>query len=157
MVKQNTYRLITAAILTLVVVLIGVVLFVNKGFGIDPSSSARTAVEGFGAQLQNVSLLDPAASSTMASVYGPLVTPELLAIWQSDPEEAPGRLTSSPYPDRIEIDTIVKQGIGYIVSGTVVYATSDGESSRSPVILQIVPIDGEWLIAAYEEQQPSNE
>ncbi len=152
MVDQSTYRYVTAGILALIIILIGTVLYINDGFGINPSSSARSAVEEFGTKLQGVSLIAPDATSTMASVYGAFVTPELLQTWQKDPEDAPGRLTSSPYPDRIDIESMTKQGSGYIVSGTVVYLTSEGEAGRAPVILQVIPQDGEWLIAAYEEQ-----
>lgn len=157
MVEQTTYRWITAGILAFVLMLIGVVLIMNGGFGIDPSSSARSTVEEFGAQMRIVSLMDPNASSTIATSYGTLVTTELLQRWQNDPENAPGRLTSSPYPDHIEIENISKQGSGYIVSGAVVYMTSTGESSRAPVVMQIIPLDRHWVIAAYEEQQRSDE
>ncbi len=156
MVKQTTYRWVTAGILALILILIGTVLYMNDGFGINPSSSARSAVEEFGTHLQNVSLLAPDATSTMATTYGPFVTPELLQSWEANPQDAPGRLTSSPYPDRIEITRIDKQGSGYIVNGTVVYLTSTGEAGRAPVVIQIIPQDGKWLIAAYEEQAPEN-
>ncbi len=154
MVEQTTYRWVTAGILAFIIVLIGVVLFMNGGFGIDPSSSARSSVEEFGTTMQNVSLLSPDATSTMATIYGPLVTSDLLQVWQENPEEAPGRLTSGPYPARIEIVRIDKQGSGYIVNGTVVYMTSTGEAGRAPVILLVIPQEGHWLIAAYEEQTP---
>lgn len=157
MVKQTTYRWITAGVLALILILIGAVLYVNGGFGLDSSSSARTAVEEFGLQLQTVSLLDESASSTMASAYGSLVTSDLLQRWQQDPENAPGRLTSSPYPDRIEISAIVKQGRGYIVQGEIVMMTSTSESSRTPVILQVIPQDGAWLIAVYQEPNTGEE
>lgn len=152
MVKQTTYRWVTVGILALIVILIGVVLYMNDGFGINPSSSARSAVEEFGTKLQSVSLLAPDATSTMASLYGSFVTPQLLEMWQASPKDAPGRVTSSPYPDHIEIAKISRQGSGYIVNGTVVYMTSDGEAGRAPVVIQVIPHDGEWLIAAYEEQ-----
>lgn len=157
MVKQTTYRWVTAGILALVLALISVVLYMNDGFGLNSSSSARTAVEEFGLQMQTVSLLETDASSTMASAYGSLVTSDLLQRWQTDPENAPGRLTSSAYPDRIEISTIAKQGRGYIVQGEVVMMTSTGEAGRTPVILQVIPQDGEWLIAVYQEPQTGSE
>ena len=157
MVEQTTYRWVTAGILTLVLVLIGVVLYINGGFGLDSSSSARTVVEEFGMQMQTVALLDANASSTMASAYGSLVTSDLLQRWQEDPENAPGRLTSSPYPDHIEIVTIEKQGRGYIVQGEVVMMASTGESGRTPVILQVIPENGRWLIAVYQEPNVGEE
>lgn len=157
MVKQTTYRWVTIGILALILTLIGGVLYLNGGFGVDSSSSARAAVEEFGAQMQTVSLLDANASSTMVSAYGTLVTSDLLERWQQNPDNAPGRLSSSSYPDHIEISSIVKQGRGYIVQGEVVMMTSASESGRTPVILQVIPEDGRWLIAVYQEPTTGEE
>ncbi len=157
MVEQSTYRRITVGILAIIIVLVGALLIKNGGFGIDPASSARTVVEEFGAQQQKVSLLEPQASSTMAEAYGPFVAPDLLAHLQADLDRAPGRRTSSPYPDHIDITTITKQGAGYIVSGSVVHMSATGESGRTPVIMQVIPHEGRWIIAAYEEQMSGRE
>ncbi|MCE9541588.1 hypothetical protein K8R03_03455 [Candidatus Kaiserbacteria bacterium] len=154
MVQQSTYRLATIASVVVVAALIIGLIVYNKGFG-DYSSHARTTVQEFGALMQNVSLLSPDASTTIATVYGPYAIPELIAQWQKDPEHAPGRLTSSPWPDHITIKSITKQGSGYIVSGEVALMTSDGPAGTTPVVIQVVPVDGVWLIAAYQEQVTS--
>ena len=53
--------------------------------------------------------------------YGDYITPELLAKWQGDPQNAPGRMTSSPWPDRIEISNIERQPDGsYIANGKII-------------------------------------
>ncbi|HEY4499266.1 MAG TPA: hypothetical protein VJH94_04375, partial [Candidatus Paceibacterota bacterium] len=114
-------------------------------------------VKEFGLELQKVSLLDPSASSTIAALYSPYVAPELVAVWQKNPEGAPGRLTSSPWPDRIEVVRTTPQGEGYIMQGAVILMTSaekEGENAGIvPVIIQVVSRDGKWLIAAYQEQK----
>ncbi len=152
MVKQTTYRWVTAGILALTMILIATVLFLNGGFGVDPSSSARSTVEEFGEAMQQVSLTAPNATSTMATHYAPFVTPALLENWQANVKSAPGRLASTTYPARIELQSITKLGSGYIVNGEVVYLTEGAEAGRSQVILQVIPEEGRWLIAAYEEQ-----
>jgi len=152
MVNQKIYRNATLIALIVVVLLVVGVLVVNKGFGVDRSSSARSSVTQFGLEMQKVSLLSPDASSTIATIYGPLATKEMIRAWQEDIEHAPGRLTSSPWPAGIDIINISKQGSGYIVSGNVVFATSDGVVGTTPVVIQVVPVDGKWLIGAYQEQ-----
>lgn len=156
MVKENTYRLVTTGVIIGACLLFAIVVF-SGGFGARSERAARAAAVHFGTQMQNVSLLSPDASSTLASTYGPLVTPELLALWQADPESAPGRLTSSPYPERIETVSINKQGSGYIVSGTIIHMTSSGEAGRTPVILLLIPHEKLWLVAAYQEQTSAEE
>jgi len=114
---------------------------------------ARSTAQDFGKQLQKVSLLERDASSTIASFYGPYVTPELLAIWQQKPSKAPGRPTSSPWPDHIDIVKITPQGESYIVEGDIILMTSTGEVGKIPVVMQLVRGEsGKWLIAAYQEQ-----
>lgn len=155
MVKQSTYRLVTVGAVIIVIVLLAITVFLNKGFGSGGERAAREAAVHFGTQIQNVSLLSPDASSTLASLYGPLVTPELLALWQADPENAPGRITSSPYPSRIEILSSAKQGSGYVVSGRVAMETSAGAAGSVPVVLFLTPVDNRWLVAAYQIQLAS--
>lgn len=120
--------------------------------------AVRAAVSDFGAHLKDVSPLSPDASSAIASAYRAYATPELLALWQKDPEKAPGRLASSPYPARIEISTITKQGQSYVVNSNIVLITSKEEATPEedsagtvPIILQLIKQDSGWLIAAYQE------
>jgi hypothetical protein len=123
----------------------------------QPSDSGdvdvRTFVESFGASLQMVSLLAPDAAQQIEAVYAPFVSPELLAAWMTDPATAPGRLTSSPWPDRIEIDSITSQPDGsYLVSGSVIEITSaeidtENAAAQSPVEITVRQIEGQWRIA----------
>src|SRR5690606_35621366 len=65
-------------------------------------------VETFGGKLQLVSLQAPEdiVSRSIQENYGEYVSSELLEKWLKDPETAPGRRLSSPWPDRIEIQSI---------------------------------------------------
>jgi hypothetical protein len=111
-------------------------------------------VTDFGSYEKNISLQAPpdAIAQDMQQNYAQYVTAALLAQWRADPSHAPGRLTSSPWPDHIEIDSVTPQGSGYIVTGHMVMLSSTGESGIVPVVLQIIQENGAWKIAAYQQQ-----
>ena len=68
----------------------------------------------------------------------------------ADPESAPGRLTSSPWPDRIEIDNVQAAGTDeYLVTGWVIEKTSADET-KYPVQITVSKVDGSWLITAWQ-------
>jgi len=115
----------------------------------DAQSEVRQVVEDFGTRLQNVSLLAPDAAEQMETHYDSLVTPELLAEWQADPANAPGRQTSSPWPERIEVQSIRRLDSGaYQVIAEVVEATSDDpDVHRQPVEIRVIRMNGVWLIS----------
>jgi len=127
----------------------------------DPA--LRETVEGFGRALQQVSLLAPdrLLEASLREHYAAFVTPALLQQWTSDPALAPGRLTSSPWPDRIEIESITRDAEKCVVRGFVVYATSadsamnmDGAGSdalREDVALRLVH-DDRWRISAFQRE-----
>ncbi|QUG42916.1 hypothetical protein KD050_06625 [Psychrobacillus sp. INOP01] len=111
----------------------------------------RELVETFGSRLQNVSLLGQGEDleKSMKQSYGELVTPELIEKWLDDPLNAPGRLTSSPWPDRIEITKIQeKSKIVYAVTGEIIEITSGDEvTNKIPIELLVEKISEEWLIS----------
>lgn len=121
------------------------------------AAAARAVVERFGERLRRVSLLAPDAVRTreIREAYADLVTPVLLEAWLADPSRAPGRETSSPWPDRIEVRSIAPaDGDACVVEGAVVHVTSGevaagGAELREPVTLRVVEEDG-WRIAAYQ-------
>ncbi len=114
-------------------------------------AEVRRVVEEFGAQLQNVSLLAPDAANQIETYYATWVTPELLAAWQADPMSAPGRQTSSPWPERIEITSIQRIDAGtYQVKAEIVESTSDQpDVHRQAVVITVTSVNGEWLISAF--------
>ncbi|HYF83618.1 MAG TPA: hypothetical protein VEB00_11400 [Clostridia bacterium] len=126
--------------------------------------AAASLVEGFGSKLQLVSLLAPKdiVEKSMKENYGNFVSEALIAKWISDPLNAPGRLTSSPWPDRIEVLSIVKLSEDtYEVKGKIIEVTSTekesgGIAAKRPITLMIKKFNNNWLIddvtlGAYEE------
>jgi len=117
----------------------------------------RTVVERFGERLQRVSPLAPdgVARGELRAAYAELVTPDLLAAWSADPASAPGRATSSPWPARIEVDSVAATAGGTCrVDGAVVYVTSveaadGGAAAREPVAVEVVRAEDGWRIGAY--------
>lgn len=128
----------------------------------NQNNSDQTAiikvVEDFGSKMKNVSLLAPedVVSKSLQENYGDLVALELLAKWQKDPTVAPGRLTSSPWPERIEIiETHKISDSKYQIKGEIIEVTSvemanGGYAAKQPVILVVEKIDNNWLITAFE-------
>lgn len=113
-------------------------------------------VEDFGSRLQKVSLLAPQdiVSKSMQENYGDLVSPELLTEWLKNPSNAPGRVVSSPWPDRIEIQSTVKSSDSeYEVKGKIIEMTSvevanGGAAARRPITLAVGKVENRWLITA---------
>lgn len=121
-------------------------------------AGVRQLVLDFGSKLQQVSLAADRdrVRTAIEERYAPYVTPELLAAWMANPDRAPGRETSSPWPDRVNVATITQQGRSRIVNGEIIYMTSAeaaGESADTvPYVAQVTQIDGQWKIAAFDEQ-----
>lgn len=124
---------------------------------LTPEEAATMTVEEFGKRLKNVSLMAPAAADDIEEEYSPFVAPELLAAWQAAPQEAPGRLTSSPYPERIDIESVTKAGDDYLVEGTILLMSSTGVAGEERVTLTLKLREGKWLITGYLPQGGFNE
>lgn len=121
----------------------------------DEKAAVTALVEQFGQRLQAVSLLAPSdqVKQSMQAQYGDLVSPELLAQWQANPQAAPGRVTSSPWPDRIEVRSVDQVRAGYRVTGEVIEVTSvekvKGDAAeKRPITLEVEKINGRWMITA---------
>ncbi|MGH9457098.1 MAG: hypothetical protein ACRD2J_05595 [Thermoanaerobaculia bacterium] len=128
----------------------------------DFAAPITARVEAFGRQLQKVSLLGPPDQirAAIEREYGPHVTAALLASWLEDPASAPGRVTSSPWPDRIEVVTIDERGDGEAgVAGEIIEMTSTGEAGRKPVTMTLRLMGDAWLIASWsmEERAPGGD
>jgi hypothetical protein len=157
--KSHTF----GVVVTIIVIACAAFLLI-KSKSVAPSASGETqavdaAVEAFGKQMQQVSLLAPsdALKSGMESAYGAYVAPELLAAWEADPSTAPGRETSSPWPDHIAIvSTQFSDSQTAIVSGTVVELTSNevehgGIANQYPVTITLKNRDGVWIITDFKK------
>jgi hypothetical protein len=146
--------LIIALVLILSISLFGCVS--NRNENTDESDKAVVAklVEDFGSKLQLVSLLAPVdvVKKSMQDNYGNFVSPALLAKWESNLQDAPGRLTSSPWPDRIEILSNEKLSDNiYEVKGEIIEITSTeketgGVAAKRPITLTVKKIGNQWLI-----------
>ena len=107
------------------------------------SLAVRNLVLTFGNRLKQVSLLAPdsARARAMEAQYGGLVAPALLKQWAADPRHAAGRITSSPWPDHIEIGNVARKSTRvYLVDGEIVERTSAdsaGASGRIPVRIAV--------------------
>jgi len=87
--------------------------------------AVRAFVTEFGNKFKNVSLLADDVSAQIANEYSAYASPELIGRWQSGQEFPPGRHTSSPWPDRIEIVEVKLENSGiYRVLGNVIEITN---------------------------------
>lgn len=87
-------------------------------------------IDNFGHELTNVTMIDPenVVAEQIKEHYTPYLTSNLLSKWVFDPSLAMGRRTSSPWPDRIEVDSMEKVDSDRIkVQGYVVWVASGGQ------------------------------
>ena len=118
--------------------------------------TVTTLVENFGKKLQLVSLQAPqdTLKKSMQENYGEFISPSLLAKWQGDPQNAPGRLVSSPWPDRINILSAKKTSDNtYEVKGEIIEITSaekasGGVAAKRPITCMVKKYEKNWLIDA---------
>ncbi len=125
---------------------------------VDESLQVTAVVEDFGKKLQQVSLLSPTAGEDIHAQYADFVAPELLEHWAADPSKAPGRVTSSPWPDHIEVNTVQQLSeTEFKVEGEIIELTSvevnagSGTAVKIPVemILQKVA-PSRWMITEFK-------
>lgn len=118
----------------------------------------RTLIAAFGNQLNSVSIQSPEAPADIASAYGPYVSEALLNAWIAEPLSAPGRVTSSPWPDHLETDTVVRAEDGtYTVTGRIMLVDSAGDAGSIPVVLTVSDASGRFLITEYQEEDVSEQ
>jgi hypothetical protein len=118
----------------------------------------RDLVENFAKRLQAVSLQAPDAAQEMEKQYAEFVSPALLDRWRSDIFNAPGRIVSSPWPDRIEITSISKESpdryeiTGFIIEVTSTEVGTDKAAVERPVRIVLERGQGRWFITEYTEE-----
>jgi hypothetical protein len=107
-------------------------------------------VEKFGHNLQDVSLMgsQEEVKKSMQEHYGETVSPHLIEQWLTDPLKAPGRLTSSPWPDRIDIEMTEKESDHvYAIEGKIVERTNIEQTvNETPIHLVVEKMGDHWLI-----------
>ncbi|MDD5696375.1 MAG: hypothetical protein PHO90_00125 [Candidatus Pacebacteria bacterium] len=113
-------------------------------------TAVRSVVEEFGKVLKNVSLLAPREilNQSLDQNYKDFLAPALLEEWKNDPSKSLGRFTSSPWPERIEIDGVEKiSDESYLVQGYIIEMTSTGETTiKRHVALSVEKNNDRWLI-----------
>jgi hypothetical protein len=122
----------------------------------------RTVVLAFGKKLQSVPLAGSKeiAAKAIQDTYAPFVSADLLADWEKDPPNAPGRLTASPWPDRIDIDSVAPDTDGsYTVQGKIIEITSaeivnGGVADSYLVAMKLRKQNDKWVITGFIEAVP---
>lgn len=122
----------------------------------DARAAVRAVVERFGQQMQKVSTLAPpeAVRRELPTVYGKVLSRELLADWRVHPDRAIGREGSSPWPARIEAGQIdCARANTCRATGKVDYITSNelahgGVFMRRAISLQLARTGQGWRITA---------
>lgn len=160
----------TGAVIGIIVIIIIIVggawwyLSMTPPPGTAPSSADAQAVDaavvGFGGELQQVSLMasSSAVIAAMQQNYAQYVSPELMNQWEASPTSSPGRLTSSPWPDHIDVVGTVQNANGsYTVTGNVVEMTSTGEAGSYPITATLSNQSGSWLIVSWSGYPPANQ
>ena len=96
-------------------------------------AEVRGLVEEFGSRLKYVSLLADRTlvADALQEEYGRYITPALLVSWQNNPASALGRLTSSPWPERIEVRGIERNRADYTVSADVVEVATRSDAAQT--------------------------
>ena len=122
----------------------------------EDERAVRDVVAQFGQRLRNVSLLGPAPvlESSIRREYGPYVTNDLLDAWLADPTKAPGRPTSSPWPETIQIDDARRVSPDrWSVTGRIVESSSAGNPRTTPVRIELARSGSEWRIASFAPRE----
>lgn len=169
---MTTHLKIFLGVSVFILVACGVALYVLYGSRSAPGAptaaedrqeeAVRTQVTGFGAALRMVSLLAPQeqVETAMQQYYGAYTAPELLSQWETSPQSAPGRLTSSPWPERIDVSSVKKIADDtYVVEGAVIEVTSadtreSGAAASYPVIITLQKRGDAWLIVGFQKVAP---
>lgn len=122
----------------------------------DPRAAAKVVVT-LGERMKQVALSAPDSllRQQIEAQYGSLVTPALLEEWVAGAADVPGRSVSSPWPERIVVDSVVSTGTGECSAyGTVVYVTSvevaHGGAAAEVPVRAVLTHDGEWRVSAFD-------
>lgn len=150
-IRKNHFYIIIAVIVVLVA-MFTIYSINNKNSLNNDNDEVIKLVEEFGYVLKNVSLLAPRdlVIQAIEENYTPYVTDELLQNWVNHPRRAPGKTTSSPWPDRIEItDANRLSDDEYFVKGRIAEITSadaNGAAAYRPIELNVRRTGSKWLI-----------
>lgn len=141
---------------------VGFFLLFRHGGKITPSpvititdeQFVHQAVSDFGGCLKSVELDVPRQDIIAAMGRGMkrFISDRLYREFVQDTSKIPGRITSSPWPESIQIDSMQKiDNASYLVSGKIILMTSDalaqgGNAGETPITLTVKNVSGTWLI-----------
>ena len=125
----------------------------------------RDITHQFGEKIQTVSLTSSTSvrNEQLQTAFGDLVTANLLKQWKERSTNVPGKKTSSPWPDHIDISSVIPRSpTRYEVTGYIIYLTSDqalqgGETRREPITVTLEQVGKTWNIVAVETKLTNNE
>lgn len=152
-IRKNQFYIIIAVLVVLMALFI-IYSIKNEGSSNNDNDEVIRLVEDFGGTLKNVSLLAPRdlVIQAIKENYSPYVTDELLQKWMNSPRSAPGKTTSSPWPQRIEVTEIDRLSEdeysikGRISEVTSTEAESGGAFAFRPIDLIVRRVENKWLI-----------
>lgn len=152
-IRKKQFYIIIAVIVVLMALFI-IYSIRNEGSSNNDNDEVIRLVEDFGGTLKNVSLLAPRdlVIQAIKENYSPYVTDELLQKWMNSPRSAPGKTTSSPWPQRIEVTEIDRLSDeeysikGRIAEVTSTEAESGGAFAFRPIDLIVRRVENKWLI-----------
>jgi hypothetical protein len=155
---QRKY-LIGLSVLILIVIAGGAYyVYQQKEAASENAALVRNIVYNFGDQLKGVTPLIKHEDfvAQMNAHYAKFVHQDLMNKWNAQPETAPGRVSISPWPEMIEIDskTLNKNG-SYTVEAHIVQKTkgADGgsvDAGSVPIRLIVTMGPDGWQITDYE-------
>lgn len=166
--NRTTIFGITALVVLVALGVYGYTTYKPENFPQSPSGSVssdandsaiRMRIEQFGSLMRNISLLSPDAAAQIQAQYAMYAAPELVGQWVANPLEAPGRKTSSPWPDHINIVSVVPKASGaafqsYQVEANVIeVASAQGGTAPAgvyPVSIGVAKRDGQWMIISWQ-------
>jgi hypothetical protein len=151
-------------LLILIIVSVGVIIYFREtAKKVNNESQDLTEimnlVHNFGLALKDVSLLAPNAAEEIGEKYRDFLTPDLLSKWEASPSEALGRVTSSPWPERIEVNDIEKASdTEYLLKGSIIEMTSveetqGGNAGKQEITINVQKINDKWLICSVLSDQ----
>jgi len=155
---KGLVRFIVIGIVLLLVISVGEYFLLKPSTTTPPSAADINAiyqvVGEFGARLKDVVITTSDQDVITAVDFNlkQLITDRLYQVFVQDKIRIPGRYVSSPWPERIEINSIQMLDSGsYTVHGSQVVMTDDtvahgGNAGEEPITLTLKKVSGVWLI-----------
>ncbi|MCX6097169.1 MAG: hypothetical protein NTZ77_01595 [Caldiserica bacterium] len=151
-------KFIVVVIVLLLAISVGAYLLFRPSTMTPPSAADINAiyqvVGEFGARLKDVDI-NASDQDIMTAVDFDLkqfITDRLYQVFVQDKIRIPGRYVSSPWPERIEINSVQMLDSGsYAVHGSQVMMTDDtvahgGNAGEEPITLTLKKVNGIWFI-----------